>query len=66
MMKMITNRSLLAVFFVILLMAFLLIGEGLANAQEYVIQLTPEEEAWLAEHHKIIIAYDDNSAMRQK
>jgi len=66
MMKMITNRSLLAVFFVILLMAFLLIGAGIANAQEYVIQLTPEEEAWLAEHPKIIIAYDDNSAMRQK
>lgn len=66
MMKMITNRSLLAVFFVILLMAFLLIGAGIANAQEYVIQLTPEEEAWLAEHPKIIIAYDDNSAVRQK
>jgi len=65
-MKMLTNRSLHAVFFVILLMAFLLIGAGIANAQEYVIQLTPEEEAWLAEHPKIIIAYDDNSAMRQK
>jgi len=66
MMKMLTNRSLHAVFFVILLMAFLLIGAGIANAQEYVIQLTPERRSMAGGASQIIIAYDDNSAVRQK
>ncbi len=46
--------------FVSLLTLFLLVGAGVANAQEDIIVFTPEEKAWLMAHPVIRIAPNPN------